>query len=143
MDDEYPKKKSPKKENYKKYILSQYTQGHNRYINIKRECGKEIWRQKREYEIKISLEAKRNPELFFRYVKCKKTFKDNIGSLFENGDTISDDKGLASVLSSTFSSEEDMTSISTPKNISQFTNEHNLAFARIDINEMLAYPQSQ
>lgn len=62
-----------KRKLYKQYKLSHNSQDHANYIKVKRECERKIRKQKRKNEMKISLDAKKNPRLFFSYIRNKKT----------------------------------------------------------------------
>ncbi len=68
-----------KRKAYKRYKLTQSTSDFERYVNLKRVLEREIRKRKRDYEAKISNEAKKNPKLFFRYIRSKKSVRDNIG----------------------------------------------------------------
>ena len=79
---------------YKRYKLSQTAYDLDSYVNLKRECEKEIRKYEREYEVKISLEAKKNPKMPFSYIRNKNTVRDNIDLLIDNdNELISDGKG--------------------------------------------------
>ncbi len=46
---------------------------------------------------------KKNPKLFFGYIRSKEAVKDNIGPLLDSDDNlVSNNKGMASVLNQTF-----------------------------------------
>ena len=103
MDDwQLTKKIAENRKAYKKFKLSQLTSDYNSYIDLKRTCEKEIKKRKREYEVRISHEAKKNPKLFFSYIRNKKYVRNNIGPLLINDNKlISDVKNMASIPNST------------------------------------------
>ena len=139
------KRIAEKRKAYKKYKLTQTASDFNNYTILKRSCEKEIRKNKREYEVKISQEAKKNPKMFFSYIRSKKTVRNNIGPLLDNDNKlISDDKGMASVLNSTFSkvfTKESNTVIPTPLKIFQGPDEEKLVITEIQTNEVRKYLQ--
>ena len=71
---------------------------------LKERAEREIRKRKREYGIRISHKAKKNPKLFFSYIRNKKNFRNNIGPLVDNDNKlISDGKDMASIFNSMFS----------------------------------------
>lgn len=77
----------------------------NNYHNIRREVKKEIRKSKRQYEIDIARDSKKNPKRFFQYVNNRKPIKNTIGPLTnEEGEIICDSKDMAVILNNFFSS---------------------------------------
>ena len=75
----------------------------SQYINARREVKKEIRQSKRDYEIKIANASKNDPKSFYRYINNRKQLKSGIGPLLsEQGDTITDDKEMATMLNDYF-----------------------------------------
>ncbi len=92
-----------KRKVFKKYKLSQTASDFNSYTILKRSCEKEVRKNKREYEVKNPPRSQENPKMFFSYIRSKKTVRNNIGPLLDNDNKlVSDYKGMASVLNSTF-----------------------------------------
>ena len=74
------------------------------YNNARREVKKQIRQAKREHEINIANESKTNPKKFYRYINNRKHIKSGIGPLLnEAGETITDDKKMATTLNNYFS----------------------------------------
>ena len=135
MTDSLQKFIAEKRKASKKFKLSQLTSDYNSYVDLKRTCEREIRKRKLEYEVRISHEAKKNPKLFFDYIRNKKKkVRNNIGPILDNDKLISDDKYMASILNSTFSrvfTEEDKADIPTPSNIFQGPDEEKLIIPEI------------
>ncbi len=134
-----------KRKAYRKYKLSQTASDFNSCTILKRSCEKEIRKNKREYEIKISQEDKKKPKIFVSYIRSKKTVRNNVGPLLDNDNKlISDDKGMASVLHSAFSkvfTKKNNTVIPTPLKIFQGPYEEKLAITELKPNEVRKYLQ--
>ncbi len=91
-------------------------------------------REKNDYEVKISDETKKNSNLFFSYIRSKKTVRDNIGPLLGNDNKlISDDKGTGSILNQTFSNVFTKQNSTVPDSLKIFQgyNEEILTIAEI------------
>ena len=134
-----------KRKAYKKHKLTQTTLDFQSYISLKRTCEKEIRKKKREYEIKISHEAKTNPKLFFSYISSKKNVRCNVGPLLnDQNESVSDDKNMASVLNATFSkvfTKENDRVLPTMPNIFQGCEEEKLTISEIETQEVLNHLQ--
>ncbi len=105
-------------------------------------CEQEIRKKKRDYEERISKEAKKNPKLFFRYIRSKKSVRDNIGPLLDSDDNlVSDDKWMASVLylnfSNVFTNENDR--VPDPIKIFQGSDEEMLSISATEAHEVRKY----
>ena len=83
--------------------------------------------------------------MFYSYIRNKKNVRNNIGPLVDNDNKlISDDKDMASILNSTFSSvftEEGKADIPTPSNIFQGPDEEKLIITEIQAHEVRKYLQ--
>ncbi len=80
-----------KRKAYKRYKFTQSTSDFDRYVNLKRVSERGIRKRKRNYEVKISNEAKKYPKLFFSYIRSKKSVRDKIGPLLDSdGNLISE-----------------------------------------------------
>ena len=75
MTDSLQKIIAEKRRANKKFKLSQLISDFNNYVDLKRTCEKEIRKKNREYEVRISHKAKKNPKMFFSYIRNKKTVK--------------------------------------------------------------------
>ncbi len=94
-------------------------------MNLKRTCEREIRNKKHNYEVRISKEAKKNPKLFFSYIRREKSVRDNIGPLLDNDNNlVSDNKEMASLLNQTFSKVFTKENVRVPDIIKIFQGSH-------------------
>ncbi|MEG5283615.1 RNA-directed DNA polymerase, partial [Klebsiella pneumoniae] len=131
-----------KRKAYKRYKLTQSPSDSDRYVNLKRVCEREKRKKKRDYEVRISNEAKKNPKLFFSYIRSKKDVRDNIGPLLDSDDNLVDDnKGMASVLNKTFSKvfTKENNRVPDPIKIFQGSDEEMLSIKEIQAHEVRKY----
>ena len=112
---------------------------------IFKERSKKRYEKKRECEVRICQVAKKNPKLFFSYIrnKNKKTVRNNLGPLVDNDDKLfSDDKDMASIHNLTFSrvfTEKDKADIPTPLNMFQGYDEEKIIITEIQTHEVHKY----
>ena len=87
---------------------------HARYLKLQKQCKKAIRKAKNKLEKKLSLNNNKRP--FQSYIKSKTKNKSKVGPLKVNGNLISDNQGMSTVLNDYFSSvftREDETNIPT------------------------------
>ena len=100
------------------------TKDHSDYIAYKaveREAIKSVRKAKKNYERKLSQEAKSNPKAFYAYLKSKTSNRETVGPLASgtgpNAESVSDDGKMATMLNQFFSSvftDEDLQSLPQP-----------------------------
>ena len=87
-----------KKSNNGQSIVAQYN-------NARRDVKKEIRQAKRNYEINIAAKTTEDTKAFYKYINNKKQLKSGIGPLInEKGETVAENKKMASTLNEYFSS---------------------------------------
>ena len=131
-----------KRKAYKRYKLTQTSTDRDSYVNLKRACEREIRKKKRDYEVRISNDAKTNPKLFFSYIRRKKATRENIGPLLNSDDIlVSDNKEMAQVLNQTFSKvfTKENDRIPDPIKIFQGSDEEMLCIKEITADEVRKY----
>ena len=93
----------------KRRLWSHYkdTKDHQDYQAYKQaEAGvkKAVRNAKKQFEKKLSKDAKKNPKAFYKYINSKKSNRENIGPLKVDKILIDDDKSVAETLNMFFSS---------------------------------------
>jgi len=72
---------------YKRYKSSPTVENTNSYFSSRRECKRLVRFYKREFELNIARECKKNPKMFFSYVN-KKSIKNPIGPVIDADGTL-------------------------------------------------------
>ena len=94
-----------KRRQWKKYKISGDPDDLKKYKETETTVKKEVRKAKRRYEVKLSKKTNNKNAQFRNYVKSKTVTKNPIGPLLDtSGDIVSDNKGMADLLNTFFSS---------------------------------------
>ena len=90
---------------WKRYRESKSYNDYVEYKRIANKCSNEYKTAKRNFEIKLAKDIKKNPKSFYSYVRSKSKTKDKVGPLKDkNGELVSDDLGMCTILNDQFRS---------------------------------------
>ena len=111
-----------KKSTWKLYLKSEKTDMTtlSKYKEIERELFYATRRAKRQRENVIATEGKKNPRQFYAHLKSVTKGRSTVGPLKDNGQVLSSNKDMASLLNEYFTevfTEEDLSSIPEVENL--------------------------
>ena len=117
LNDKALKKVKLKHAAFKRYMQTREGEDFQNYVNARRESKRETRRAMREYEWRISFDARRAPKKFWGHVKRRTKPRPKIPALKVGGKLVCDDKTKVETFNSYFASVftvEDKTNIPPP-----------------------------
>ena len=107
------------------------------YKEVQKEIKREIKKAKRKVEKDLAKKAKKNPKMFYAYLKSKTSNRVGVGPLRGEDGLVSDDKEMAGILNAQYSSvftSEDLTNMPEPETL--YTGDDPLTDVRFEVGEV-------
>ena len=89
---------------YRRYLTSLSNDDYNKYSRARNQARWECRKAKKQFELKLSKEAKKNPKAFYRYVNSKIKTRSGVANLETQNGLATTDKEKAETLNNFFTS---------------------------------------